>query len=316
VDEFELIQRYFVRDDEVASVITGIGDDGAVIRPPMGKDLVAVVDTLIEGVHFPFGVDSDSADYIAHRAVAVNLSDIAAMGADPRWMTLALTLNEVDSHWLHSFAGGLHAIAADHGMRLVGGDTTKGDNIVVTVQVMGVVGPGEMMLRSGAQVGDTIYVSGELGDAAAGLHLIEHPQDEYLEPHGYLMSRFEYPAARLSLGSALAGRASAAIDISDGLYADLNKLLTASGVGADISLDKVPLSIALRTSFDSEQQRQFALCGGDDYELCFTSSNPLPDEINGVPLTAIGEVTKGPGIVCRDGGEVVPFTDSGYRHFQ
>ena len=108
-----MIQRYFVRDDEVASVITGIGDDGAVIRPPMGKDLVAVVDTLIEGVHFPHGVDSDSADYIAHRAVAVNLSDIAAMGAEPRWMTLALTLNEVDSRWLHSFAGGLHSIAAD-----------------------------------------------------------------------------------------------------------------------------------------------------------------------------------------------------------
>jgi len=316
VDEFELIQQYFARPNKQASVITGIGDDGAVIRPPMGKDLVTVVDTLIEGVHFPRNVDDVDAGYIAHRAIAVNLSDIAAMAAEPRWMTLALTLNEVNEHWLNWFAGSLHSLASEFDMELVGGDTTRGRDIVITVQITGIVDPGRMLCRSGAQVGDTIYVSGELGDAAAGLHLMQHPPEENLGPHSYLTDRFKYPTARVALGSALAAKASAAIDISDGLYGDLDKLLKASAAGADLRLDRVPISIALKSCFDEKHQRAFALSGGDDYELCFTSAEDLPGEIDGLPVTAIGTVKSEPGIVCYDDGEVVPYVDSGYRHFQ
>jgi len=315
VDEFELIQKYFVRPDESASVITGIGDDGAVLRPPMGKDLVTVVDTLVEGVHFPYAIKDFEAEPLGYRAVAVNLSDIAAMGAEPRWMTLALTLAAVDESWLSFFSHGLHKAAAEHGVALVGGDVTRGDSVVVTVQVSGHVDPGRAILRSGARIGDTIYVSGEVGDAAAGLRLQQN-DPPHPGPHCYLIDRYWSPTARVGLGCALVGRASAAIDISDGLYGDLDKLLTASGVGADLYLDKIPTSIALKSSFDQEQQRSFALSGGDDYELCFTSSEQLPGEIAGVQVTAIGKVSKRPGIICYDDGKVVSYVDGGYRHFQ
>jgi len=316
VDEFELIQTYFVRPDEASDVIVGIGDDGAVFRPPLGKDLVTVVDTLVEGVHFPGNVRDDEADYIAHRALAVNLSDIAAMAAKPRWMTLALTLGEVRERWLSEFSNALHSLASEFGVELVGGDTTRGSAIVVTVQVTGIVDPGRMLCRSGAQAGDTIYVSGTLGDAAAGLHLMQHPPEKFLSPHEYLTARYKYPTARVALGFAIAGKANAAIDISDGLYGDLEKLVLASDVGADLHLDRVPRSIALKSCFDAQQQRRFALSGGDDYELCFTSAENLPDEIEGVSVTAIGKINSQPGIVCYDNGDVVRYADSGYRHFQ
>lgn len=316
MDEFELIQRYFARPDKRASVIIGIGDDGAVIRPPMGKDLVTVVDTLVEGVHFPRDVDNLDAGYIAHRSIAVNLSDIAAMAAEPRWMTLALTLNETNEQWLEEFAASLHSVASEFGVELVGGDTTRGQDIVITVQITGTVDPGRMLCRSGARVGDTIYVSGDVGDAAAGLYLMQNPPENFVGSHEYLTNRFRYPTARVGLGSVLAGKASAAIDISDGLYGDLGKLLTASSAGAILQLDKVPLSLALKSCFDEEHQRAFALSGGDDYELCFTSAEDLPDEIDGVRVTAIGTVKSEPGIVCYDDGDIVAYVDSGYRHFQ
>jgi thiamine-monophosphate kinase len=316
VDEFELIRRFFVREDEAASVITGIGDDGAVIRPPTGKDIVTVVDTLVEGVHFPRDVLAPDANFIGHRAVAANLSDIAAMGAEPRWMTLALTLREVDKTWLTRFSAGLHELAASHGVVLVGGDTTRGDATVVTVQITGIVDPGRMICRSGAKPGETIYVSGDIGDAAAGLYLMQNPPEQFLGPHDYLQGRFMFPTPRVALGRSLANKASAAIDISDGLYGDLEKLLVASATGAELNLDSVPMSLSLRSSFDKEQQRQFALCGGEDFELCFTSPESLPSEIEGVQITPIGKVTNKSGIVCREKGDVVPFKDSGYRHFQ
>ena len=315
MDEFELIRKYFVRPNESSSVITGIGDDGAVLRLPAGKDLVTVVDTLVESVHFPADISDVQAEGLGYRAVAVNLSDIAAMGAEPKWMTLAITLVEVNDGWLSFFAKGLHAAAQEHGVALVGGDVTRGDNLVVTVQVSGCIDPGRAICRSGACPGDTIYVSGELGDAAAGL-LLQKNDPPYLGPHCYLIDRFWSPAARVSLGRSLVGKASAAIDVSDGLYADLGKLLAASGVGATLELDKLPLSIALKASFAREQQRSFALSGGDDYELCFTSSEELPGELDGVAVTAIGKVTEGAEIVCYENGRVVPFEDNGYLHFQ
>lgn len=316
MDEFELIATYFLRPDAPADVIEGIGDDGAVLRPPPGMDLVTVVDTLVGDVHFPAGSDETSARSVGHRSVAVNLSDIAAMGALPRWMTLALTLPDATEEWLRLYAEGLHRIAGEHGVTLVGGDTTSGDCIVSTVQITGFVEPGRAIYRSGARPGDTVYVTGTVGDAAAGLHLLEQPKPQVSESHDFLQDRFRFPTPRVAVGQELANFASAAIDISDGLYTDLGKLLAASGAGATINLDRLPLSAALRACFNVDRQRRFALSGGDDYELCFTCARDLPPEIAGVPVTAIGTVVAGSGIDCESGGRTVEFVDTGYVHFR
>ncbi|MDJ0812154.1 MAG: thiamine-phosphate kinase [Woeseiaceae bacterium] len=307
MDEFELIRRYFVRPDDGKGVITGIGDDGAVLRPEPGRELVTVIDTLVEGTHFPSEM---SAMDLGYRAVAVNLSDIAAMAARPLWMTLALTMPPRPDEWLDGFASGLFAAARDHDLALVGGDTTSGPCVVVSVQITGDVGAGAALLRSGAQPGDTVYVTGTVGDAAAGLSMMGSPDaDEFLA------RRFLRPQARVQAGLALAGIASACIDVSDGLAGDLGKLLDASGVGADLNLDALPLSDAMAAAFDDDVGRRFAATGGDDYELCFTSSRSVPAEIGGVPVTAIGTVNDGDRLVCRSGGAVVEVDDSGYRHF-
>lgn len=308
MDEFELIQHYFVRGDEGADVITGIGDDGAVLQPDTGRELVSVVDAVVGGVHFP--VDIDAAD-LGYRAVAVNLSDIAAMGARPRWMTLSLTIPEANPGWLEGFAAGLHAAAAEYGVALVGGDTTHGNDIVVSIQITGDVARGKAILRSGAQPGDTVFVTGTVGDAAAGLELILRN-----EPDEHLSGRFLRPAARVAGGQSLAGIASAMIDISDGLYGDLQKLLSASGVGADIDIGALPISNSLRERFTEEEQQRFALSGGDDYELCFTAAKEVPAAIGGVPVTPIGKITQGSDLVLHDNTGIVAYEDSGYLHFQ
>jgi thiamine-monophosphate kinase len=308
VDEFQLIQHYFVRANEAKGVITGIGDDGAVLRPDANLDLVAVIDTLVEGVHFP--ADLDAAD-IAYRAVAVNLSDIAAMGARPRWMTLALTLSQADEAWLDAFATGLFDAASEHDVALVGGDMTSGEKTVVSVQITGDVGKDAAILRSGASPGDTIYVSGTVGDAAAGLELMSAGRSD-----NYLQNRFCRPSARVHYGQSLCGFASAAIDVSDGLFGDLGKLLAASDVGAEIDLRKLPLSAALQSNFDAEWQRRFALSGGDDYELCFTAAGDSLPDAGDLRITPIGQVTSGDSLVCRDESGIVEYEDSGYLHFQ
>ena len=307
VDEFELIQRYFVRDGEARGVTTGIGDDGAVLQPEPGRELITVIDTLVENVHFP--ADISPAD-LGYRCVAVNLSDIAAMGGRPLWMTLALTMPASDEDWLSDFAGGLHEAAAEHDVSLVGGDTTRGDAIVVSVQISGDVATGTAVHRSGARCGDTIYVTGTIGDAGAGLALLSAGNSDE-----YLLHRFLRPTARVAAGQALPGLASAAIDISDGLLGDLKKLLDASDVGGEIQLDALPTSDALKAAFDKKSQRRFALAAGDDYELCFTSSAEVATELGGVPVTAIGTITDGNSLVCRDHGKIVEIADSGYRHF-
>lgn len=306
MDEFELINRYFTGAGGTAGVVTGIGDDGAVLEPAAGRQQVTVVDTQVEGVHFPH--DFNPSD-IGYRAVAVNLSDIAAMGAVPRWMTLALSLPGADPDWLGAFAEGLHAAAGEFGVALVGGDTTSAPLVVTTVQITGDVLPGKAILRSGARPGDTVYVTGTLGDAAAALDGLERGATVR-----ELLGRFARPSARVGYGCALAGVASAAIDVSDGLCADLRKLLDASGVGAEIDVDQVPLSDALRNNFDSAEARRFALGGGDDYELCFTSSKVPPDG-GMMRVTAIGTVTGDRSLVLRSDGETVDFDDNGYRHF-
>ena len=307
MDEFELIRRYFERAGQPDGVVVGVGDDGAVLEPTPGKYQVTVVDTLVEGVHYPRDMNPSDVGY---RAVAVNLSDIAAMGAKPRWMTLALSLANPNAPWLDAFAEGLYAAAVEHGVALVGGDTTSAPQVVTSVQVTGEIDPGSALLRSGARPGDTIYVTGTVGDAAAGLHglLSGRPVKE-------LVARFARPSARVAYGQALTGRASAAIDVSDGLHGDLAKLLRASGVGADLDLAALPLSEALVDNYATERATAFALGGGDDYELCFTASGEVPDP-GVMPLTAIGTVTAGHELICRRDGEIVPFDDSGYRHFQ
>ena len=304
MDEFELIRRYFDRDGEVAGVSTGIGDDGAVLTPDPGLQQIQVIDTLIEAVHFP--VNTDPAD-IAYRAVAVNLSDIAAMGGRPRWMTLALTLSDANEKWVKSFAKGLFAAADEYGVILVGGDTTNGPAVTVTVTITGEVEHGEALLRSGARAGDGIYVTGTLGDAAAGLELLQRGDEDDV-----LVQRFLRPTPRIEIGRSLVGKASAAIDVSDGLAGDLNKLLLASDVGGEIDIEKLPLSASLRERFDSAQQ--LALTGGDDYELCFTARPNAVATISGV--TRIGTVSRAAGLVCRLHGDIVEIDDSGYRHFR
>ena len=258
MDEFELIRRFFVREGEAPGVITGIGDDGAVLQPEPGRDIITVIDTLVEGVHFPASIDPADLGY---RVVAVNLSDIAAMGGRPLWMTLALTLPGSDEAWLGAFARGLHEAASEHGVVLVGGDMTRGESVVASVQITGDVAAGEAVLRSGAQPGDTVYVTGTFGDAAAGLALLQSGK-----PDERLSGRYLRPSARVDFGSALHDFATAAIDVSDGLVGDLRKLLDASAVGADINVSAVPLSPELRAAFDASAQRNFALTGGDDYE--------------------------------------------------
>ncbi|MBT8091974.1 MAG: thiamine-phosphate kinase [Gammaproteobacteria bacterium] len=306
VDEFELIQRYFARGTDAPGVSVGIGDDGAVLDPSPDRQQVQVIDTLVEGVHFPPG--TAPAD-IGYRAVAVNLSDVAAMGAQPRWMTLALTLPGADEQWIEAFARGLFEAASEFGVVLVGGDMTSGEQVVATVHLSGEVEPGQALLRSGAAAGDTIFVTGTLGDAAAGLVLLEGGDAD-----NFLARRFLRPTARIDTGRQLAGRASAAIDVSDGLLGDLKKLLQASDVGAVVDVERVPLSRELRAHAEVARQRQFALTGGDDYELCFTAREPRLPGISGI--TAIGRITAEPGLQCRIGGAIVAIDDSGYRHFR
>lgn len=307
MDEFELIRRFFSRPAVSPAVVAGVGDDGAVIRPAEGRDIVTVIDTMVAGTHFPASM---SAADIGYRAVAINLSDIAAMGAQPRWMTLALTLVEAEPRWLEEFAEGLYEAATQWDVMLVGGDTTKGDQLVVTVQMSGDLAPGTALYRSGARAGDTIFVTGTLGDAAAWLSQFS---SDVTCPR--LARRFARPTARVRVGRALAGIANAAIDVSDGLVADLSKMLAASGAGAELDLRRLPLSTELLAAVDREQALHYAMSGGDDYELCFTMPEAkLPADI--LPdVTAIGRVRAEPGLECRDGDSVVPFDDTGYRHF-
>lgn len=317
MDEFQLIRQFFDRPPVDASVRVGVGDDGAVLRPQAGRDLVSVIDTLVEGVHFPANLAPAAVGY---RAVAVNLSDIAAMGARPRWMTLALTLDDADEAWLRGFAAGLFAAADEYGVSLVGGDTTRGRQKVISIQISGDVTPGKVLCRSGAAPGERLFVSGTLGDAAAGLAIL--CQDEGgSDRNDYLQNRFSRPSARVRLGQALAGLASAAIDISDGLYADIARLLDKSGTSGVIETSSIPLSTQLRSFCGDDAALKFALAGGDDYELCFTVAadaeatvKALAEEL-GVMLTCIGELGVGQGLTCTRRGRRMDYVNEGYRHF-
>ena len=319
--EFELIRRFFARTGaraDSAGVELGIGDDAALLQVPPGDDLVVAVDTLVEGRHFPVGSDPRS---IGHRALAVNLSDLAAMGAQPRWALLALTMPTAEEKWLEGFAGGLHALADQHAVALVGGDTTAGP-LTISVQILGLVPRGRALRRDGAHAGDLLVVTGTLGDAAAGLEVLQR-RGAITPPHEReLVQRFEYPDPRVRFGIAARGIASAAMDLSDGLAGDLPKLAHWSGLGANVAIEQLPLSAALRASAGTATGRQFALHGGDDYELLLTVSRQQYQQLAntaaalGVPLTCIGEMRHGAGVNWSKDGADFAVAATGFDHFR
>lgn len=320
LSEFTAIRRYFAQPGlgpVLAAPDLGIGDDGALLSVPAGQQLVVVADTLVAGVHFP--ADSPPA-HIGHRALAVNLSDLAAMGAQPTWFTLCLTTPGLETAWLEAFCQGLGALAAQAQVALVGGDTTRGP-LSVTVQAMGTVAAGQGLQRDGARVGDSVCVTGTLGDAAGGLACIERPDTTRSACIDQLIESFWSPQPRLREAAVLRGVASSCIDISDGLLADLGHICHSSGVGAQIHLDQIPVSNALKT-LGEKQALTYAMSGGDDYELCFTvepgSLHGLEDAFAaaGGAFSCIGQVIEGRGVVCFDqAGEQVEVEARGYEHF-
>lgn len=321
--EFELIRRFFTRTapgaTSAAGVELGIGDDAAVLRIPEGEDLVVAVDTIVEGRHFPHQSDPRS---VGHRALAVNLSDLAAMGAQPAWALLALTIPVADAGWLEPFAGGLLALADRYGVALVGGDTTAGP-LCISVQILGHAPRGVALRRSGAAHGDLLAVTGTLGDAAAGLDLLQRPKRPHDSPEAReLIWRFEFPTARVEFGLAARGIASAAMDLSDGLAGDLPKLAAASDLAADVAIERLPLSAALQALVPVAQARDLALAGGDDYELLLSVSPQRYQELAraaqrlGVALTVIGELRRGSGVRWSLGGSDFEVAARGFDHFR
>ncbi len=316
MDEFEIIRRYFERESSGADVRVGVGDDGAVLIPSQDRDLISVVDTLVSGIHFP---ETLAAADIGYRSVAVNLSDVAAMGARPKWMTLALTLAHSEAVWLDGFSRGLFEAADEHELALVGGDTTRGSETVISIQIIADVEPGKAMTRGGAEPGDAIYVTGTLGDAAAGLSILQSglPNSDDVD---FLIRRFARPAARVAAGEVIASIAHAAIDLSDGLYSDLEKLLVASDVSGTLELADIPLSSHIANLMGQDDAMRFALGGGDDYELCFTARiaeekiSQIADSV-GVAITRVGQVAEGGGLQCTSNGDAYNYQDVGYRHF-
>lgn len=309
--EFELIARYFARQPSHPQVRLAIGDDAAVVDAPADRKLVVAVDTLVEGVHFPAG--SSAAD-IGYRALAVNLSDLAAMGAQPAWFTLSLSLAHSDASWVEQFAAGLFELANEYGIPLIGGDTVKGP-LVITVQIAGAVEADGWLTRSGAQVGDAVMMSGSTGDAAGGLATLQRA----LPPTpatSALQARFLRPTPRVRLGRELRTIATAAMDISDGLLTDLDKLCAASSCGAQIDLDALPRSAALTATFDAATCERFALSGGDDYELLFTVPPQHVSHVEGLGCTRIGIITADRAVVCLRNGQIQPIQQRGYDHFQ
>jgi len=317
--EFELINRYFKgRGVTRRDVNLGIGDDCALVTVPANCQLAVTTDTLVAGVHF---FDDISPRALGHRVLAVNLSDLAAMGAEPTWVSVALTLPNIDVEWLEEFTEGMHEIAEYYNVQIIGGDTTQGP-LTITICAKGTVPEGKALRRGGAKVGDWIYVTGPLGDA--GLAIESRKQEFKIAPEHlrYVNQRFDYPAPRVAAGQVLRGLASSAIDVSDGLLADLGHILAMSQVSAQIHVEKVPTSDAMQDTLDKSQQLPFILNYGDDYELLFT----VPDDNKsmlelklrqyGVEATCIGQIKSGEGqIELSLDGEKLDFNDTGFEHF-
>lgn len=320
MDEFAVIARYFTPvKNHAQSVLVGVGDDCALLNPPAGQQLVSSIDTLVEGVHF---LPDTAADRLAWRLLGAAVSDLAAMGATPLWLSLSVTLPAVNESWLEAFSRELHRAVDKYALVLIGGDTSRGP-LSLTAQVTGAVPPGRAMLRTGARVGDIVYVTGSLGDSRAGLALQQQEELPALDEdsRSYLLGRFFAPTPRWHEGELIRDLASSCIDISDGLLADLSHLLAASEAGAVLNLDALPLSAALQQAFP-EHARDWALAGGEDFELCFT----LPEhkvpvlesrlQLLSTPVTPVGVIVDQPGIRVRENNQV-PYSiePAGYRHF-
>jgi thiamine-monophosphate kinase len=315
LSEFELIQRSFrACGARRSDLVLGVGDDAALLRVPPGMDLAATLDTLVSGVHFFPDADPEA---LGHKALAVNLSDLAAMGAEPAWVTLGLTLPAADETWVAAFACGFCSLAREAGVSLVGGDTTRGP-LALSVEAKGLVPAGQALRRCGARPGDAVFVTGTLGDAGLALRLL----GEGVPVEAGLRRRLERPDARLAAGTALRGLASAAIDVSDGLAADLGHILEQSGAGAEIELACLPCSAAVAAWLERTGDWALPLTAGDDYELCFTLPQERLADLHRLlpalpcPVTRIGTVTPGTALTIRaaDGSAFRP-SRPGWEHF-
>jgi len=314
--EFDLIARHFTR--ATPGAVLGVGDDCALLAPSPGMQLAVSTDMLLEGRHFS---PQDSPAGLGHKSLAVNLSDLAAMGATPRWATLAIALPEANDAWLTAFARGFFRMADQHGIELVGGDTTRGA-LTVSITVIGEVPPGQALRRDGARPGDDVWVSGTLGAAAMALAyrqgrlFMEQIDAAKVLPALYL------PTPRIELGIALRGIASSAIDISDGLLGDLGHILERSQVGAVVEFAALPMLPVAQTYLHENVARDCMLAGGDDYELCFTAAAERRDAVQaaaqsaGVAVTRIGSITAESGLAVIDAdGQPIPIDHTGYDHF-
>lgn len=335
--EHQIINDYFLsKAVNRPDVRVGIGDDCAIVDIPADKELVLTTDMFIAGIHFPYpakAVNTECLDCftaisnpqitpaydIGYKAAAVNLSDIAAMGAEPTWVTLSLAMPAVNPHWLDEFSHGFMELLNQYNVALVGGDLSRGP-LSVTVQAHGLVDKGHALLRSTAQPGDIVFVSGELGSAAYALHLIQHEGDITLLRE--VLPALTHPQPRIELGLALLGIASAAMDLSDGLASDLARLQTASQCGSKIDLEKLPINPLLLENLTTKCYN-FAFSGGDDYELCFTVPANKVEQVNALsqllnlPLTAIGEITQTSGTQILNGVEKhAKLKASGFEHFK
>lgn len=317
--EFELIKKFFVRATPLRQdVVLGIGDDCAVVTLPPKNQLAITTDTLVSGVHFP--LDALAYD-IGYKALAVNLSDLAAMGAMPAWITLSLTLPNVDENWLSEFSRGLFELADRYQIQLIGGNMARGP-LAVTIAAHGFLPEGKLLKRSGAKVDNLVYVTNTLGDAGLALQFLNRKIAVKHIFQKNILEKFYHPEARIVIGEKIRDVASAAIDISDGLAADLNHLLEASSVGAVIQVDRLPLSEALKTSVSTEVALDFALNAGEDYELCFTVAPEHAKIIESIAkethctITCIGKITAGRTLDLQfENGKKYDGKIAGYQHF-
>lgn len=316
--EFELIKHFFTEQTvKRKDVLLGIGDDCAVIASTEKQNIVVTTDTLVAGVHFPLDTPARA---IGHKAVAVNLSDIAAMGAKPSWLSLAITMPDVNDVWLGEFCTGVFDLCEYYNVELIGGDTTQGP-LSITITAQGLTPENSYLSRAGAKTGDWLYVTGDIGDAALALQQINQNVSVESEFIDAIRKKLDYPKPRVLAGQALREYASAAIDISDGLIADLGHICQASNVGANIVLDAIPLSNIMRDTLLLEDAINLALTGGDDYELLFTVSedNKVGMETAlshaGTPVTCIGQINASQTISTTLNNKPVPITNAGFEHF-
>jgi thiamine-monophosphate kinase len=308
LSEFSLIQRFFTQQTvKNASTRLGIGDDCALLSLPDGYELAVTTDTMVENVHFFAGADPEQ---LGHKLLAVNLSDLASMGAKPVSVTLALTLPSVNENWLSAFAKGFLDLAKRYSVDLIGGDTTSGP-LTLTVQAMGLVPNGKALLRSSALPGDFIYLTGSLGDSGLGLKII---QGYHCANPDAVLQRFHQPTPRIEEGLALTGLANACIDVSDGLVGDLGHILKQSNVGACLDWQELPLSDAVLAYINDTGDWSMPLTAGDDYELCFTVSPERAAQLT-INCTKIGVIESTPGLRLQKSGIIQPLTSKGYEHF-